>query len=163
VSFVIRDARAGELDEVAAVMLDAYREHVPTPASPTWEEYWAEIGDVRSRLGSSELIVATQAGRIVGAVTFYPDGAADGFPEGWTAIRLLAVHPSARGRGIGRALTLACLERARQRDAPTVGLHTTARMSVARKLYEAMGFRRIPEADVPLRSDLCLFAYRLDL
>lgn len=71
--------------------------------------------------------------------------------------------PEARGLGIGRALTLECLRRARRLGAATVGLHTTDWMHVAQKMYERTGFRRAPELDFRHVSEVNVKAYRLDL
>lgn len=105
---------------------------------------------MRSRLDTSELIVAENSVRLVGAVTFYPNSFPSdhgGWPAGWTGIRLLAVHPDARGMGIARVLMDECLRRSRLRSATALGLHTTELMGIARGMYARMGFVRVPEYD----------------
>jgi ribosomal protein S18 acetylase RimI-like enzyme len=52
----------------------------------------------------------------------------------------LYVVPDRRGRGIGRALVEAVLDEARQRGADTIDLGTDETDSVARHLYERLGF-----------------------
>jgi GNAT superfamily N-acetyltransferase len=167
----IRDAHADELDEVAGLLEAAYAQYGPPESSSddlvkAFEEYQHELRDVRSRLADSVLIVAENDGRIAGAVTFYPPGEekkAEGWPKEWAAFRLLAVHPKARGLGIGKALTEECLRRARDLGATTMGLHTTVVMDVARVMYERMGFTRFPENDFQITDDFTVMAYRLAL
>lgn len=168
---VIRDAKPEELDETADVISAAYAEYGPESGSEqalfdAFEEYRREQRDVRSRLADSVLVIAEQGGRIVGTVTFYPPGdvkKAEGWPPEWAAIRLLAVLPDARGSGVGRLLTEECLRRARALGAPTMGLHTTRVMDVARAMYERMGFTRYPENDIPITDDFVVVAYTLPL
>lgn len=148
------------------VITAAYQEYAAFFEPAAWDTYAQNIADVRSRLAESDLIVAEQDGRILGAVTFYPDGSRaqhETWPAGWAGIRLLAVHPSSRGRGIGRALMAECLQRCRKRGVATVGLHTTEVMAVARKMYERMGFVRAPEFDFHPASGAVVMAYRFDL
>ena len=162
----IRNARAEELDQVALLVRDAYQEYLTSFPPGTWEGYVRDIMDVRSRLEISELIVAEDDGRIVGAVTFYPDASNskhEGWPAGWAGVRLLAVHPDARGLGIGRALMEECIRRSRHRSIRTIGLHTTEVMNVARGMYERMGFIRVPEFDFHPASGVVVIAYRIDL
>jgi ribosomal protein S18 acetylase RimI-like enzyme len=164
----VREAGLGDLDEASSLMRDAYLDYFPEvpPPSPSAAAYLEEIGDVWARLDHSELLVAEQDGGLLGAVTFFPDGTkaeAEGWPEGWSGIRLLAVRHEARGRGIGRLLTEACLERARERGSTAVGLHTTEHMAVAMAMYERMGFRRVPEFDFEPGPKIHVIAYRLDL
>ena len=167
----VRDARSEELDQVASLMRDAYQEYRASFPAQVWEGYLRDIMDVRSRIGISELIVAEQmspegGGRLVGAVTFYPDASLserESWPSGWAGLRLLAVHPEARGLGIGRILMDECLRRSRQLGVPTLGLHTTEMMSVARGMYERMGFVRVPEFDFHPTPQIVVVAYRLDL
>lgn len=54
------------------------------------------------------------------------------------------VAPSVRGRGIGRALVEALEREARQVGATRIVLETGTRLAPAIKLYEAMGYARIP-------------------
>lgn len=161
----VRDARASELGQIAQLVLDAYQEYQAHFPPDTWERYSQNIMDVRSRLDVSELIVAEHAGEVVGSVTLYPNvaNAEQGWPAGWAGVRLLAVHPDARGQGIGRVLMDECLRRARRRRSVAVGLHTSDIMRVARGLYERMGFVRVPEFDFRTGSDWNVMAYRLDL
>ena len=52
----------------------------------------------------------------------------------------LVVEPKARGRGVGRALTEECIERALQDGAQLISLHTSPAMETARAMYQRMGF-----------------------
>jgi ribosomal protein S18 acetylase RimI-like enzyme len=162
---IVRDARPEELDQAAAVMLAAYQEYAPLFPQRGWEAYARDIVDVHGRAPDAELIVAERDGRIVGAVTYYPDGSrsVERWPEGWAGIRLLGVDPTARGLRIGRLLTEECLRRSHDRGIRTIALHTTAPMAVARAMYERMGFVRAPEFDLYPRPDFVIMAYRLDL
>lgn len=168
-SFVIRDARAEELGAASALMQAAYAPYfadVPPEQREVIDWYLQDIGDVWSRLADSELIVAEDDGRLVGAVTFFPEGTRaenGGWPQGWSGIRLLAVAPDARRRGIGRALTEECLRRARAIGASAMGLHTTGFMAVAKGMYERLGFERVPEYDFHPDSGTHVIAYTLAL
>ena len=162
----VRDAGVEDLDQVSLLIRDAYLEYQANFSPEVWEGYARDIMDVRSRLDTSELIVAENSGRLVGAVTFYPNTSPSdqgGWPAGWTGIRLLAVHPDARGMGIGRALMDECLRRSRLLSATALGLHTTELMGIARGMYERMGFVRVPEYDFQAGPEVVVLGYRLDL
>jgi ribosomal protein S18 acetylase RimI-like enzyme len=61
---------------------------------------------------------------------------------------MLVVAPEARGRGVGRRLTVACIERARCDGAACIALHTSPAMKVALGLYLRTGLRlarRVPD------------------
>jgi GNAT superfamily N-acetyltransferase len=163
---VVRDALDADLDAASAVMLAAYDEYIPAGATGPWAEYRREIGDVRSRLGEATLIVAEEAGRIAGAVTYYADAGKESnapWPTGWAVFRLLGVHPDRRGRGLGRLLVEECLRRARAGGRAAMGLHTTEFMAVARAMYERMGFARVPALDFRPVPQLLVMAYHLPL
>jgi predicted N-acetyltransferase YhbS len=151
---------------VALVIRDAYLEYKNSFPLVDWQSYLDNIMDMKSRLGVSELIVAELDGKIAGTVTLYPDAAQSSqemWPQGWAGIRLLAVHPAFRGKGIGRSLMEECIRRCRERNIRTIGLHTAEIMAVAKKMYERMGFTRAPEYDFHPRPDTVVMAYRLDL
>jgi len=56
----------------------------------------------------------------------------------------LAVAPAAQGRGIGRRLTLAAIDRARSLGAERVVLVSNSKLAAAIRLYESLGFRHAP-------------------
>lgn len=161
----IRDIRPGELREASLLLRDAYRQYEKYLPPEAWTAYLVDIMNVRSRLPVSELIVAKLDGRLVGAVTLYANGSGspEGWPRDWAGIRLLAVHPDYRGRGIGHALMEECARRCRARGTNTIGLHTTQVMDIAHKMYERMGFKRVPEYDFYPAPERLVMAYRLDL
>ncbi len=115
--------------------------------------------------------MATQYGRIVGTVTFYPDASDAGFPSSWASFGTLAVHSQLQRRGIASLLVRRCVAAA-IRLAPTIGIHTGSFMRGARVLYEGMGFVRLPQLDMrasdfvdlrPGMGDVDIMAYQLDL
>lgn len=147
-------------------MHDAYQQYENSIPASAWKSYLEDIKDVRSRLDVAELIVAEVDGRVAGAVTLFLQSSPslpEEWPRGWAGIRLLAVHPSYRNRGIGHALMEECIRRCRQQGIATIGLHTTEFMDVARRMYERMGFRRVSEFDFYPRPGVVVMAYRLDL
>ena len=165
-SMVIRDAEPSELDEVGRVVLSAYEEYAAVLPKEAWADYSADILDMQSRLEESELLVASQDRRIVGAVTFYPTYKRREslvWPSDWTGIRLVAVGPESRKQGIGRMLVEECISRSRAQGAAAVGLHTTPMMTVAAAMYERIGFVRVPEFDSHPRSEWTVAAYKFPL
>ena len=159
----VRDARPEELDDVAQLLEESYRQYAPLMPAEAWEEYRQDIRDVRARLPESQLIVALLNERLAGAVTLYLEKSETlSWPDGWAAIRLLGVHPSFRGKGIGTALVEECIQRSRTRGLRTIGLHTTIQMDVARQIYENIGFVRAPEFDFHPDETIVVMAYRLD-
>jgi ribosomal protein S18 acetylase RimI-like enzyme len=162
----IRNARSDELDEVSLLLRDAYQQYETIIPPEAWKSYVEDITDVKSRLGDSDLIVALLDHRLAGCVTLYLDGSRsfpEAWPGGWAVVRLLAVHPEYRGRGIGRALMEECIRRCRQAKVAAIGLHTTEAMDIARQMYERMGFVRVPESDFHPAPDVTVMAYHLQL
>lgn len=166
----IRLARDDDIEAAREVLRSAYLEYESAFPPENWERYLADILDLEGRAAESELLVAELDGELVGCVSYFPPGSkasypSDAFserwPDDWGAFRLLAVDPKGRGHGVGRALTIACLERAREKGAPALGLHTTAPMAVARAMYERMGFERAPEFDFRPGPTVLVEAYRL--
>jgi ribosomal protein S18 acetylase RimI-like enzyme len=57
-------------------------------------------------------------------------------------LRLLVIHPKARGLGLGRHLTRACILFARRKGYRKIVLWTQSHLGAARAIYQAAGFRK---------------------
>jgi ribosomal protein S18 acetylase RimI-like enzyme len=78
-------------------------------------------------------------------------------------VQLIAVDPSARGRGIGKRLMDAVVNLARESGRKRLLLWTQPGMHAAQQLYEKMGFERVPERDFRRESmDFLFMRLRLD-
>jgi len=62
-------------------------------------------------------------------------------------IKRLYVVPEVRGSGLGRLMTAACLERAKNYGYKRVCLETLTKLGPARSLYRSMGFQVVNKAD----------------
>ena len=71
-------------------------------------------------------------------------GAVRRIDDGTAELKRMYVDPSVRGRGIGRALVEALESEARQLRVTRVVLETGTRLARAIRLYESMGYKRIP-------------------
>ncbi len=163
-SLIIRNARDKELDQVALLLKEAYQQYEKNIPPEIVKASLEDIMDVRSRLPDSDLIVAELDGLLVGTVTLYLHSSeTQVWPEGWASIRLLGVLPEYRNRGVGRALMEECIRRCKKEGISTLGLHTTEAMDIAKRMYERMGFVRVPEFDFNPRPGVVVMAYRLDL
>jgi ribosomal protein S18 acetylase RimI-like enzyme len=139
-SVVLRDFKAPDGAAVNAVALAAFEQY--RDAYADWSAFSENIGRMSTLADTAELIVATTPVRLVGAVAYGGPGKpkAAFFDGAWPIVRMLVVHPEARGLGIGRALTDECISRARRDGASMIALHTTPIMAVALAMYERMGF-----------------------
>ena len=168
--FEIRLARPEELGALGALVADAYAAlpGMPPPRSSRGTTRWSATrrpGRETRRSGSSP---RSRRGSSSGSADFIEEMASYG--SGGTAstrvdtagIRLLAVAPAARGRGIGKALTRHCIERARALGRAALVLHTTRAMQSAWRMYEQLGFRRSPELDFR-QGALDVFGFELPL
>lgn len=148
---LIRPYRPEDATAVNAVALAAFEQYRGVYSD--WERLESTVASMASLAETAEIIVAEGPdGRIAGAVAYVGPGRgprADFFAPEWPIIRMLVVDPGARGQGIGRTLTQACIERARSDGANVIALHTSPAMAVALDLYLRMGFRL--EKNVPDR------------
>ena len=169
-SLQIRDLRPAEAGALGDLMVREYSRLEGFPSLDEAPAYYAMLADVGrfAACADSRVMVAVDGDRLLGGVVYFLDMA--GYGSGGTAtqvkqaagIRLLVVDPAARRRGVGRRLTLACLERARRERCREVILHTTSAMQAAWKLYEGLGFVRSPDLDF-LQQSLPVFGFRLPL
>jgi ribosomal protein S18 acetylase RimI-like enzyme len=79
--------------------------------------------------------IATLRGEVVGSVFLVRKSPTV------AKLRLLIIHPKARGRGLGRRLTRACIEFARKKRYRKIVLWTQSHLGAARAIYERENFK----------------------
>lgn len=120
--FALRDLRADDLPRILEIEQASF--------STPWRRSTFE-GLLRR--GDADLIGATAEGRLVGyAITWTIMDQAE--------LGNVAVMGEVRGRGLGRTLVLAALERVRSRGARECFLEVRESNHTARRLYESLGF-----------------------
>ena len=164
---IIRDARPNERDAIADLTLRAYAEYATIMDPLAWDGLEGAIKVALTSSERIERIIAEDDGEILGSVLLFPPAIpAYEFSEERAAapeLRLLAVAPEARGKGVGEALVNECIRRARAIGAHELGLHTSRSMRGAMRLYERMGFVRAPERDFHPPGTEIVEGYRLPL
>lgn len=162
---LIRIADAAEIAAVGKLGRQAYESTYSLEP-----EYLDEIEDAASRAVTADLWVAVDrvSGELLGTITaprpgerLQDDTAADEMD-----IRLLAVAPAARGRGVGQLLMNHSASLARARGARRIVLHTGDIMVGAQRLYERLGYERIFERETWFEFNgerREIWAYGLDL
>lgn len=117
--------------------LGSQREHLETPLPASYFDAFEVIDNDPHNM----LIVAEQHGRVVGVLqlTFIPGMTYRG---GWRAqIEGVRVAGDVRGHGVGKALIVNAIEKARDAGCHLVQLTTDRRRSDAIRFYESIGFR----------------------
>jgi ribosomal protein S18 acetylase RimI-like enzyme len=142
----IRNYRASDAEDLNRISVAAFSQF--KGAYQDWPAMRAIVSKASSLSETGEVIVAECESRLAGGVAYFgPDVAkAPFFDQAWPVIRMLVVDPGCRGKGIGRALTDACIARAERDRAPVIALHTSPIMSVALPMYLRMGFAKVHDA-----------------
>lgn len=158
---IVRRADPDDYDLVAALLVRAY---LPC-GYPSSHPYFDRLRESADRAENAELLVADDAGRVVGTVTYCQLGSPyrEIAREGEGEFRMLAVDPGEQSKGIGKKLVRACLERAREEGMRAVVLSTGPWMTTAHHVYEKFGFVRTPERDWSPREGVDLKTFRLEL
>jgi GNAT superfamily N-acetyltransferase len=162
----VRPARPDEYAALGELTVAVYAAVEPVT---TETGYTDELRDVAGRAAGADVLVAVDdeaGGAVVGGVTYVPDPSSPSaeFTDADAAgIRMLAVAAAAQGRGVGEALTRACIDRARASGRGQILLHSTDRMTTAHRLYLRLGFARDPSIDWEVVPGYWLRGFRLRL
>lgn len=144
VNVSVRQVRDGDEEQIAELWTEAYCGPGPGERATPYV-----LADVQEVTEVGRLLVAAEGEAVVGAVVFYPPGMGRGIPqEGEAELSRLAVAALSRGRGIGRTLAEGCLAAARAAGAEAVVLWSRPHQHIAHRLYESLGFRRVPGRDL---------------
>jgi GNAT superfamily N-acetyltransferase len=166
---IIRNAQPSEFVELGQLMVEAYAllDGFPKPhEQPRYYSMLANIGEFASKPGSELLVAISANGQLMGGVVYFSD--MQYYGSGGIAIqeknsagfRLLAVSTMGRGKGIGRQLASACINKAKTQGVEQIIIHSTQSMQTAWKMYERMGFARSLDLDF-MQGELAVYGFRM--
>ena len=159
-AFSIREIRPDEYEALGELTVRAY---AAVPGDDA--DYHPQLRNVARRASRIPVLVAVAPdGRVLVGVAYVPGpGApyAESERGNEAGFRMLAVDPSAGGQGIGRALAVACIDRARAAGRSGVAILTRPSRSVAHGLYASLGFVRDPTRDVEYAPGRWLWSFVL--
>jgi ribosomal protein S18 acetylase RimI-like enzyme len=137
------------------VIAAAYAEYAQVLGPALHAAYLDDLLDLEGRT-HGQLLVVKVGRQMAGTVTFFADAShgGHGWPSGWASVRAIGVDPAFRGLGIARRMMDECLRRADACGADVIGLHTASFMGSAVRLYEGLGFQRVPEYDFDAAAHL---------
>ncbi len=121
---LLRDAIFSDFDTIARISVEAYQEYSTILEAQNWQKMQHSLSDVETTASTADFIVAEIETKIVGAIAYYPPGKSNSkfFDSQWASLRLLAVEPNYRGKGIGKLLTKEGIERAKEDSAEAIRL-----------------------------------------
>ncbi|NKZ00363.1 GNAT family N-acetyltransferase [Nocardiopsis alborubida] len=156
---IVRRVLPDEMNAVSELRVTAYTADGLLDVNPAYVETLRLLGTD----GRGEILVAADEDRLLGTAMFEPWS-----PESEIArnadeaeIRAFAVAPEARGRGVGRDLVNALVDRAREEGVSRLLLSTLPEMVAAQYVYRARGFERVPERDWVPVPGVEMLAYQL--
>jgi ribosomal protein S18 acetylase RimI-like enzyme len=160
---IIREAFPEEFNDIALLAIEAYREYSQVLTPENWSLMQTNLTKLSAVARVGTLLVAVQDQTLVGTVIYHPPGVSDRqvFQPDWASLRMLAVAPQYRSEGIGKRLSMACIERAKQDNAKIIGLHTSELMVAARNMYQRLGFQQ--DIELPPHFNLRYWRYILRL
>ena len=167
--YIVRDATPNEFTEIGELMVNVYSqlEGFPTKnEQPNYYKMLANIGSLTEKPKVKLLIAISSSGKISGGVVYFGDikhygsGGTATLEKNASGFRLLAVDPAERGKSLGKLLTKACIQMAKDEKRNQMIIHTTKAMQIAWEMYENMGFKRSKDLDF-LQGKLPVFGFRL--
>lgn len=169
--YEIRKAQAEEFKETGNLLVKVYSRLEGFPTRQEQPEYYkmlANIGEWCEKPCTDLLVAVMSDGKVGGAVVYFSDmqhygsGGSATDEKNAAGFRLLAVDPELRGIGLGREITLACIDKAKEDGLGEIIIHSTEYMRIAWNMYEKLGFKRSTDLDF-MQEELPVFGFRLKI
>lgn len=161
---LIREAKKDEVHLLKEQRFAAYQPCQKELSPKQWERLESNLAIANNPPPGMEVFVAEIGWEIVGSIALLSSGSIKQQLGDYPEIRLLAVTPEFRSRGIGKALVEHCIDISKIRKQQSIKLYTECFMKNAIDLYEKMGFTRIASLDFkPLDNDFTINTFHLDI
>lgn len=161
-----RLSNEADYDALKQLGFTAFSQYANEMDADEWAKMSAGLNDdnkLKALLELSRCYVCEHNGIIVGMAFYIPHGnASDVYPNEWSYIRMVSVHPDYQGMGIARALTIQCIDYARATNEHIIALHTSEMMHAARHIYESLGFTVYSELPMRFGKKYWLYTLQLD-
>ncbi len=161
-----RYANSDDIDQIKKVTLLAYmqfRNVISDENARVWEESLGNEITYKQLFLIARCLISEYKGKIVGCAFLIPHGNPyKWFQSDWAYIRLVAVHPDCKGKGIGKQLTQLCIDAARSAGEKTIALHTSEFQNAARHIYESVGFTKLMDLELMYGKQYYLYTLRLE-
>jgi len=161
-----RQGNFGDLEQLRNLALKSWEQFKKELTTDNWQKLFDNLSSKETYLdllnNSHCIVCETSDSEIIGMAFLVPNGhPTEIYDAKWACIRFVSVNPYFGGLGIGRQLTLKCIEIAKNNNEQTIALHTSEMMSTARHIYESLGFKILKEIEPRLGKKYWL--YTLDI
>jgi ribosomal protein S18 acetylase RimI-like enzyme len=158
---LIRAAGEGDTEPVVALWTEAYF----TEGEGGRDTPYARSDFQATAAVAAHFLIAELGGTVVGVVALLaPDETTRTVAsEGEAELARLVVSAAARRRGIGRALAERCTDLARAEDWPAIALWSRPYQTAGHRLYESLGYERVPDRDTVDETGFGRLVFRLAL
>lgn len=158
--------KEADKEAVVELLVESYGQYKNDFSTEVWQDYLERIKQSLNNPALDRVLVAKSDGEFLGTLQLFTNSeAAYQKPEIGIVdpiVRLLAVSPDARGKGIAQALLKESASYARDKGANFLYLHSGANMTQAIRLYEHLGFMRDESKDFH-NADVHVKCFRLEL
>lgn len=158
--------READKEAVAELLVESYRQYESDFSTTVWQVYLESIKRSLNNPAIDRVLVAKSEGELLGTLQLFTNSEAAYQRQEIDIVdpivRLLAVSPDARGKGIAQALLKESASYAKDKGANFLYLHSGANMTQAIRLYEHLGFKRDESKDFH-NADVHVKCFRLEL
>ena len=165
-NLIFRSGNANDVSDLTALGIKSWAKFQEEMSAENWVKLYTNIASESTYKAlldqSASILCVTEAGDIIGMAFLVPRGnPTDIYDASWSYIRFVSVDPDFAGKGIGRQLTIKCIELAKSNGEQTIALHTSEFMANARHIYESLGFTILKEIDPRFGKKYWLYTLEL--
>lgn len=153
-------------EAVVELLVESYGQYESDFSTEVWQDYLERIKQSLNNPALDRVLVAKSEGEFLGTLQLFTNSEAAyqnpniGIVD--PIVRLLAVSPAARGKGVAQALLKESASYAKDKGADFLYLHSGENMTQAIRLYEHLGFKR-DESKEFHNADVHVKCFRLEL